>query len=1074
MGHYGKSEPERALDVEILIGMAFLLGCLFLAIGSIKAYGAEKNANLALEKVSRLQRRLDIVREKAEFMERGLENLQRDMATIEFYDEADEDSEDAAAESSTSESAIGDQPEPVEEPGPESRVKSVPISTALPKQSKLKPDESSVENAPEISTTREKDKLTAKEAAKGAETEDPISGLTMPGSKWAEKFQGMNWETFVGTYLLRIVGVGFMTVAVFIGLALVAQKTGPGFRVFLGYCVSAGLLAGGRVTERKYPGYARVVYGGGLAVAYFVTFATHYIPMSRIFENALPSLGGMAAIVGIWAAIAQKRQSQVIALLVTVLGHFTIALTTFTVPDPGIYSVFGVVLLGFGSAFFLLRNRWYYIVAFGMLASYANHFALMTQSTSRDTTREFTLGMAVLTTYLLIFALAELFSPEKLRRETIPNAFRSIFVALNTALYFALGSLLVDGYSFSHDYHHFFRYSLAATMLGIGVLYYLRRKHDPLYNTYTAKAIAFATFGLAFQFSGNTLTTWLAIEMIVLLFSSRRSGLVITRVLAHTIAVITFAHGLFSFLTQMESLPYDHATYAATLIQSVIPVIAFGLFSQAYQRTDWNTRMRLGLKVPKDLHTLFWQLDLVPEPLPDSKHGTKPLNGLFFPYLYAGAGALLFARYSLRLFDMDDRFNLYALVGVGMLALSWLLNSRPYAVVSLFYVVLTTVITFHTMVDGTFSALYAFGVAALILCALATEKNLLPGRDALVFHRMSLSPYLLYGVAIWSVSLYVNHFFEGQRYIIALLALSVVCAGLTRRLHANALALGGTVILFCAHILWHFGYLDLGPPYSEPDFQRDLATFIAILIVVLCVMGDRFSERWDLKVYGPVLVFIAFTTGLHFIHYESAEPWFGLAAAAMAFGFLGYTLMVRSEAAGTFALLTTLIASLAHTAWAYNTVEEFLMIPTILGFAASIALWIVFERLNSLHRSSRFEDAQSYFGVVSIVATTFLALVLLERIPALADLYLTVSWALLAVVFFGVALMSTQKRYRYAGLAILALSTFRVIVYDTSALDAINRVLAFGGLGTVLLGLGFGYSKAFGEDPGSKPMDDNT
>jgi uncharacterized membrane protein len=150
------------------------------------------------------------------------------------------------------------------------------------------------------------------------------------------------------------------------------------------------------------------------------------------------------------------------------------------------------------------------------------------------------------------------------------------------------------------------------------------------------------------------------------------------------------------------------------------------------------------------------------------------------------------------------------------------------------------------------------------------------------------------------------------------------------------------------------------------------------------------------------------------------------------------------------------------------------MIPTILGFAASIALWIVFERLNSLHRSSRFEDAQSYFGVVSIVATTFLALVLLERIPALADLYLTVSWALLAVVFFGVALMSTQKRYRYAGLAILALSTFRVIVYDTSALDAINRVLAFGGLGAVLLGLGFGYSKAFGEDPGSKPMDDNT
>lgn len=1064
--------------MEILIGLVFLLGCLFLglflATGSVMGYGAQKNANRALRKADRLQQKLDDILRKVTRLERGLQNLQGDLPDTESTGETLKGQVDLESELLTSEKAIDEQPEELDLSNPPHEFRGVAISSAIPKQSRPEGIESGTEHTPDYAAAEIMDDVASNDATVTTESEDPLARLTKGDPNWTERFRGMNWETFVGTYLLRIVGVGFITVAVFIVLALVAQKTGPGFRVFLGYCVSAALLIGGRITEKRQTSYARVVYGGGLAIAYFVTFATHYIPMSRIFESALPSLGGMAIIVGIWAIVAQKRRSPVIALLVTALGHFTIALTTFTVPNPSIYSAFGIVLLSLGSAFFLLRNRWYYIAAMGMLASYGNHLALMARSTSSDTVTEFVVGMSVLTAYLLIFSFAELLSCEKLRRETIPNWFRSVFVALNTSCYFALGSLLVEGYTFTQEYHHVFRYGLAMIMLLMAVLYYVRRKHDPLYNTFTTKATALVTFGLAFQFSGNTLTTWLAIEMVVLLISSRRSGLVVTRILAHAVGLVTLGHGLFSFLTLLGNLPYDDPAYVRTLIRSVIPVMAFGVFSQIYERTDWSTRMRLGLKVPKELHELFWQLDLVPEPWPDSRIENKPLNGLLFPYGYAAGGAILFLCYSLRLFDVDDRFNLYALISFGLLVAGWVRNARPYAAMSLLYIVFATIITFHTMIDVTFSAFNAFGVVALILCALATEKRLVSSRDALVFHRKWLSPYVLYASALWSVSLYLNHFFDSQQYIISLLVLSLICGGLTRRLHGDAFALGGTVILFCAHVIWHVDYLDLGEYLANADHDPSIARVIAALIIVACVAGDRFGEKWNLNRYSPVLIFIVFATGLHFIHDESADPWFGLGTAAMAFGFLGYALLFKSKEAGAFALLSTIIASVAHTAWAYDATGNFLFVPTTFGFVALTGLWIAFERLNSSYSSSRSEAARSIFTVVCIAATTIFALILLERIPALADLYLTVSWALLAVTFFAMALVSMQKRYRYAGLTILALAAFRVIVYDTSTLDAINRVLAFGGLGAILLGLGFGYSKAFGEDRKSMPEEDKT
>jgi hypothetical protein len=809
-----------------------------------------------------------------------------------------------------------------------------------------------------------------------------------------------------------------------------------------------------------------VLYSGGLTVAYFVTFATHYIEPARIFESPLPSLAGMGVIVGIWAWIAQKRKSPTIALFVTGLGHFTIALTTFTVDEPAMVSVFGVLVLSVGSAFFLLKNRWYYIAAVGMLASYANHLALLSQTTGSDTVGEFVIGISVLSVYLILFACAELFSPEEVRREKIPNGFRSVFVAANTGCYFAIGSVLVESYTFSENYHYIFRYCLAATMMGIAAMYYVRHKHDPLYNTYSAKAVALLTFGLAAQFSGSTLTTWLAIEMIALLLSSRRSGLVITRMLAHSVAFLAIVHGTYSWLIVMRFMEYGEDGYARTLLSSVFPIVGFGMYALLYERTDWSSRMRFGLGIPKPFQTLFWQLDFSETPQQTAKDFKKPFGGLFFPYLASMAGAWLLLGYSLRLIDIDDRFNLYAVVAALLLVAGWALNTRPYTFVSLIYVALATFTTFHTMFNTSFEASVGLGIVALAVCALAVEDRYVPHRDSLVFYRHAAAPYVLYGAVLWSIWLYVTHFFSGPEYVLALLALSVSCAALTKALHPLALTLGGTVILFCSHLVWHVENFDFRGSYDDALSLPTLWRIGAVLILALCLAGDGFTDRMKLKNYSPVFAFVAFTTTLHFIRLETSLPWFGFLVSIAAFGFLGYTAATRSLSFGLVSWILALIASIAHTVWAYDFDGGFLAAPTILGFLGAISIWVMFERLNNSYTSKRFEQAQSGVTAVCIGAVTLLSLVLLERIPALSDMYLTISWAALAVMYFGVALATQQKRYRYAALSILALATFRVVVFDTSDLTAGYRVLAFGGLGVILLGLAFGYSRAFSRESG--------
>jgi hypothetical protein len=73
--------------------------------------------------------------------------------------------------------------------------------------------------------------------------------------------------------------------------------------------------------------------------------------------------------------------------------------------------------------------------------------------------------------------------------------------------------------------------------------------------------------------------------------------------------------------------------------------------------------------------------------------------------------------------------------------------------------------------------------------------------------------------------------------------------------------------------------------------------------------------------------------------------------------------------------------------------------------------------------------------------------------------YMTASWSVLALVWFGLGILVRERVYRWLGLAVLALALGRVFVIDVWKLETLFRILSFMALGVALLLLGFVYNK---------------
>jgi len=305
--------------------------------------------------------------------------------------------------------------------------------------------------------------------------------------------------------------------------AYITPRLGIPQKVALGYlaCIVLGVV--GMVLEKRMPPFARVLLAGSLALAYFVTYAAHFVEAFRVIQSPTVAITMLSMVVVFIVGVAQERQSPTLGGMALFFGYYTSVasgVASFTLASNAV--------LALAALFFLARNRWVTISYGAVLATYLTYMIWvwkLNQWSEPDRlifnsgylgAADFRLRAGFLALYWLLFMIGGLM----IERNAMAPAERNGFVTLNNAFFFVLFSLLMH-----HTYPQSqwqFQFPFAGALLVAASI--ARHRYTPersSFDTLFLQGLGVATLGLLSYFKGVQLVAVLALESSFLLVLSR-------------------------------------------------------------------------------------------------------------------------------------------------------------------------------------------------------------------------------------------------------------------------------------------------------------------------------------------------------------------------------------------------------------------------------------------------------------------------------------------------------------------------------------------------------------------------
>ncbi len=185
--------------------------------------------------------------------------------------------------------------------------------------------------------------------------ENPLRAWLEPLQLWppseeanAEVRLAAWWATRVGA-LLAVIGVVFLGV-------YVSRNTAPWVRLLELCTVTGGVIALGSWLERKLPKFGAVIFGAGLALAYFTAFAAYGVAPVKVIDNPLVASGCELVVVTAILALSWRRNSELVATMAVALGYVTAFLALRGGP-PG-FGPWVVLALGAAAVTLRLAKTW--------------------------------------------------------------------------------------------------------------------------------------------------------------------------------------------------------------------------------------------------------------------------------------------------------------------------------------------------------------------------------------------------------------------------------------------------------------------------------------------------------------------------------------------------------------------------------------------------------------------------------------------------------------------------------------------------------------------------------------------
>jgi uncharacterized membrane protein len=178
-------------------------------------------------------------------------------------------------------------------------------------------------------------------------------------------------EIRIGLYWLHKLGIASLVFGVAFLLMYSYQLLGPAFKLLTAMAV-AGILVffGERMAlHEKKRWFGHGLIGGGWSLAYFTTYAAHYLPSVQVISSLPIEVFLLLSVAAGSLFSALRARSEAMSIY-----SITLASAAIMLSGPSLFSDVSFVILAIACSILGNTKDWKRLFAFGLLACYAGHF----------------------------------------------------------------------------------------------------------------------------------------------------------------------------------------------------------------------------------------------------------------------------------------------------------------------------------------------------------------------------------------------------------------------------------------------------------------------------------------------------------------------------------------------------------------------------------------------------------------------------------------------------------------------------------------------------------------------------
>lgn len=419
-----------------------------------------------------------------------------------------------------------------------------------------------------------------------------------PASDRPSRFEGINWEKFVGENLISKIGIIITVIGVAIGAKYSIDNNliSPLTRIILGYLAGIGLLGAGMYLREKYNSYSAVLVSGAMATMYFITFAAY--SFYEIFPQNIAF--GIMVIFTVFTVIAALQYDQVVIAHIGLVGAYAIPLLLSD--GSGRVSILFsyMAILNMGILAVAVKKYWksLYYMAFGLtwlmylgwyvLDYYSkNHFGLA-----------MTFAVIFFVTFYLTILAYKLVQNEQFNRSDI------ILLLGNSFIFFAVGFTMIDDAGGMDKYLGVFTLANAVIHFGVGYLIYRKDLADKsLFFLVAGLVLVFVTMTVPVQLDGNWVTMiWIG-EAVLLFWIGRSKGVPTYEKMAYPLMLLAFGSLIhdwqLGYSGWIESPDFrQYAVFNIYFITSMMVLAGLGWIYWFQQKKEFPSAFTPDSKLP--------------------------------------------------------------------------------------------------------------------------------------------------------------------------------------------------------------------------------------------------------------------------------------------------------------------------------------------------------------------------------------------------------------------------------------------------------------------------------------------